>query len=158
MLEARSENRLTWNQTVFDGPERVGRVEKALRGRRGQITCGGLVLQIRDRGWLMPKVELSAEGEVMATAKRKGISGRSWRVILPGADEPDLGIKPTLFVGASYTVRRGGDMIGKIGASRGLDGKRVSHIDLPEDMPLALRLFVLWLVLLRWRTEAMQTG
>lgn len=84
----------------------------------------------------------------VATADRE--SGRRWRITTPEG-HLEL-VRPSVWRSA-WEVHRGGRPVGRIEQDRGLFA-RTSHADLPADLPLPVRVFAFYVVLILWQRAA----
>jgi hypothetical protein len=100
-------------------------------------------------GWWCPKLKLEEHGELRACASQSGALRRGFHFAF-GDDEYEL--YPTGVFSRSFELSRKKRPLGRIGA-RGAFSRRAS-IDLDDELPLEVRLFALWLVLLAWRRAA----
>jgi hypothetical protein len=114
---------------------------------RGTITLGDLTIGISVRGLLKPSMSFNVDERTIAT----GAFASMWRTRLwlesSGQHYELHGRK----LGQALEVYRGGQAIGMI-AKRGLTRK--GSADLPSDVPLQDRLFLIAQALYSWKRQA----
>ena len=131
---------------VEDGGRPIGVLD--LGGwRRGRgILIGTQHLGIEREGWWRPEYRLAG---AQITARPAG----AWRGgFLIEHEGQEYVLQRSSVWGRSFELKRGGTLLGEV-RSVGLFSSR-AQADIKDEVPLELRLFVVWLVLLAWRNAA----
>jgi hypothetical protein len=101
----------------------------------------------RERGWGAFWVrEGGARGEVLCRATKVSVFRRRFSLRI---DREEFVLEPRSLFGYGYVLRSRGQVVGSIQRVRFLS--REMAVDLPEELPVAIRVFLLWLVLLMKR-------
>ena len=107
-----------------------------------EFTVDGQQVQVkRERG---KRFVLSGPKGRIATAERE--SGKRW-VITTGAGRLEL-VRPSTWRSA-WELHQGGRALGRIERDKGIFS-RSSHADLPPEVPLPVRVFAFYVVLILW--------
>jgi hypothetical protein len=107
-----------------------------------EFTLAGETLRVgRERS---RRFVLDGPGGRIATADRE--SGRRWTITTP-ASRFEL-VRPSVWRSA-WEMHHGGRAVGRIEQDRGFF-VRTSHADLPADLPLPVRVFAFYVVLILW--------
>jgi hypothetical protein len=115
---------------------------------RGAIACAeGSFTVWRQSGW--GAYVLDQGGAVIASAEKEGTFSRTF--LIPSTAGP-LTLKPRGIWQRAMVLHDGDAEIGWISPA-GI-WSRSARIDLPEQLPVAMRLFLLWLTLILWRRAA----
>jgi hypothetical protein len=134
------------------------------------MDASGPVAHVVDRSWWSDKGELTVDG-VTYIARREGIVSGAFVLESTGgvvmrAEKPSA-LRRSFIVehaGRQYTLRAasawrrefvlldGSTRIGSI-SPEGIFTRRAA-VDLPPTLPLTLRVFIVWLTVMRWKHEA----
>jgi hypothetical protein len=152
MLEATSERSWRGRFRVTRDDRPVGDLEFRAMGESGAIEVGDQNLTVRREGrmsgaWLLE--EHTGGPKVLATAEKPSAWRNSLLLRLP--DRPQLRLERPSAWRAIFELTEAGRTIGSIRRS-GVWRPRV-QVDLPEDLPLRLQLFTLWMALLLYRRD-----
>lgn len=110
------------------------------------FTVDGVRMRVsRERG---KRFVLDGPGGRIASADRE--SGKRWAVTT-SAGLVEL-VRPSVWR-STWELHRGGQAVGRVEPDRGLF-TRSSHADLPTDLPLAVRVFAYYVVLMLWERAA----
>lgn len=138
----------SWDYYVQDDSDRpIGRAGRAFWRERGQIECADGLFEVgREPGW--GAFVLSRDGAVVARARKQGVFGRTFEIELGTA--PYV-LRPSGFWARNMVLLRGDREVGRIEVSFWTRRMRVL---LPDDLPIPMGLFVLWLTVLLHRRAA----
>ena len=126
----------------------------------GQIDCGGIrqpaAIVIGDTtfrpardGVLRTTYHLDGNGARLASAVPAGAAFRRFTV---QADARTYALAVTSWTGRRFTLTENGTAVGTI-ARTGFFTTKCSA-DLPDDLPLGMQAFLIWLVIIIWRRQA----
>jgi len=110
-------------------------------GKAGQITVEARLLEIERHRWTGPWV-VSADGDRIATVTKLRVFSRSFEIDFDGENYL---MQPRL-LSSIFDVFVEGRAVGTL-RSAGLFSRRIV-VDLPDDMPLALRAIATWVVIM----------
>jgi hypothetical protein len=138
----------TGSYDVTRAGERLAVLDVAWFRYRGRFELEGRRFEL-DRESLLGDFRLLADGQVLCRARKTSAFRRAFEV--------RLGQFECTFQAASpfrqtFVLRKGDARIGEVRPRHAFSRK--AEIDLPDDLPLEFRLFLLWLVVLLWRHQA----
>jgi hypothetical protein len=131
-----------------DGAE-VGRIDFGGIRQPASIVIGGATFHPARDGVLRATFHLENNGTRLASAAPAGASYRRFTV-QAGARTYVLAV--TSWSGRSFTLSENNAAVGTI-ARTGIFRTK-STADLPDDLPLEVGAFLIWLVLITWRRQA----
>ncbi|MFT5289433.1 MAG: hypothetical protein ACI8QS_001296 [Planctomycetota bacterium] len=148
MLTAIPKSWFSWGYEIFQDSRSVALLDQAHMREKGEILIQERNYQIGREGLLSGAYFLRRDGENVATATKTSAFTRTFEVFTEGG----------LFTLASATafkrrfvLRDGEKIIGSISPKTWISRKAV--VDLPENFPLEIQVFITWLVVLMWRRE-----
>jgi hypothetical protein len=140
----------------FDLLDAAGRELGSFHGsawrERGEINTGGEATRFRRDGGRRFALDGPGGGELAAAHKPSIWSGR-W-VLQAGGQTYELAKRSWL--SRSYELRRGGRVVGSAQPKGAFSGK--AAVDLPAELPPAVQVFVVAVVLTLWRRESGAAG
>jgi hypothetical protein len=131
-----------------DGVE-IGRIDFGGIRAPTAIVVGGATFHPARDGVLHTTFHLDGNGTRLATATPAGAAHRRFTV---QAGARTFALAVTSWSGRSFTLTENGAAVGTIGRSGFFTAK--CNADLPDDLPLEVRAFLIWLVLITWRRQA----
>ena len=149
-LIAKARNALSWDFGVYQDDVQVADIDGAWLRERAVLTVG-------DAKYKASRVagafELTRDKEVLVRAEESGFDSPSFTIAY-GESVYRLRAKP----GGSQVyqlAKDGGSVIGTFQ----LEGIMARQIEaqLPDDLPLVVRVFILWLVILAWKRASRAT-
>lgn len=144
-LEGKRVRWLAWDYQVMRGSELVTSIDVAAVRSRSEFELAGERYALRPEGTLSGSYVLELAGRTVARAERERILPVQYRIT---AGDRQLYLKPRLPT-MTYLVQHGDRTIGQV-KRRGLFF-RAFAAEFQEPLPLATEIFVIALVLLRWR-------
>jgi hypothetical protein len=149
MLEAVSKAWFSWNYTITEDSRPVAEVDLSWWREEGFLTVEGMRYHIYREKMLSGAFILEAAGMKLARAEKPSAFQRAFIIE---------------YAGKQYTLRAKSafsrafvflDDSGEIGwiAPRGFF-TRVAEVNLPEYLPLPVKVFIIWLVILLWKRES----
>jgi hypothetical protein len=137
----------SWDLTVLEDSKPVAELRLSTWRERGTLTVQGKDYKVYREGVMTGAFILESDTKVLARAIKPSVFRRSFELE---------------YAGKQYTLRsqgwsryslfHGDERLGSI--SRGFFSRKRATVDLPEDLPLVLRLFLTWLVMILWKRDA----
>jgi hypothetical protein len=147
-LQARSRGFFGQRIEITRGGEEVARVRLRTWKEGCRITADGDTVEGRRKGIWKPVYELRRDDRLVTSIRTQRVL-RSWLAMELGSAL--IEIRPEGFLQRSYVLRMGAREIGSIRKSSWLFS--TVDIDLPDDWPLALKIFVFWVIASIWRSQ-----
>ncbi len=146
MLQAIPKALFSRGFTVVDGAQTVADLERSWWTERGVLTVQGAPFKVYREGMIFGPFLLETEEAVVARAALKTrLFGNAFAIEHAGM-QYSLRTK-----GKGCTLLNGlGEKIGALYSDSG----RGTKIDLPDELPLVVRVFVFWLALNLWKLES----
>jgi hypothetical protein len=148
MLIATPKRWFSWDFEVHEGGgQPVGDVRVSAWRERGAVTVGGIKYPVTREG-VVGAFTLAGAGGVLARAMKPSALHRMFTLEHDGREYV---LKATSAWGRNFALLDGEVQIGAVRPAR-LFGRQ-ARADLPEDMPLEVRLFAIWLTLMLWKRQ-----
>lgn len=132
--------------TLEDDGVPVGTLTPSLLSTKAALEIDGVLYEASREGPLGAFV-LTLDGETVAAADKKGIMGGRFEVAVGGRI---VAFDRQGWTGRRYHLLREGVTLGRI--ERRVFSRRI-EADLPMDLPLHERAFLLWLAYMMWQRE-----
>jgi len=146
-------NWYSWNFDVTDGQRRLARVEMSSWREKGVLQVDGINHHVYREGIGSGEFILKRDGVVLAKATKPSAFRNAFTLTY---DNREYSIRKQSFLGRTFVVTEGEKELGSLVATRWW--ARDATAALPENWPLHIRVFVIWLALLIWRREANSGG
>ncbi|MHC4079355.1 MAG: hypothetical protein ACYST0_13045 [Planctomycetota bacterium] len=143
----------SWGYTIEDGARTVADIDVAMCSGRAAFKIEGSVYVAYREGVLRGAYILEQRGSTVARAEKTSAFRREF--LVEHADQ-HYTLRPRSALGRSFLLMNGARQVGSI-IVEGLFSRRVA-MDLPAELPLPVKVFVLWLVILTWRRAAAAAG
>ncbi len=148
MLIATPKRWLSWDFEVHEGGgQPVGEVKVSAWREQGAVTVGGIEYPVTRQG-AVGAFTLSGAGGVLAQAMKPSALRRMFTL---EHDGKEYTLKAISVWGRGTVLLDGETKIGAVRHSGVFTWQ--ARADLPEDMPLEVRLFVIWLTVLLWKRQ-----
>ncbi len=149
MLQLVPQSWLAWNFDVLDNDHPIAEIRASSLRESGTISIDGLSYSAYREGLLSGDFILEQNGQTIARAQKPSAFLNSFEI-----QYSDRGymLKKESLIGRSFVLLEGDCQTGSIHAKGFLTRK--ADIDLPDDMPMPVKVFVMWLAILLWRREA----
>jgi hypothetical protein len=135
--------------TVLDGAQTIADIDRSWWFGRGVLTVQGATYKIYREGLIYAALILESEETVLARAVMKPglLSGSSFSIEHAGKQYSlhSSGNKSTLLDGL-------GEKIGALAKDR--DPELGAKVDLPDELPLVVKVFIFSLALILWKSES----
>jgi hypothetical protein len=138
----------SWNFSVLDGERPLADVNLSSWRERGTISVDGLDYSI-DRESALGDFVLERSGSVLARAEKPSAFQRAF--IIRYKQKPYT-LKAESVFRQTFVLLDGDHQIGSI--VRKSAWTRQSVVTLPDDWPLAVKSFAIWLTIMHWRRDA----
>jgi hypothetical protein len=147
VLNAIPRSWFSWSFAVLEGAQPVADIDVSWWREKGELTVQGSPYKVYREGVLSGAFILESAGSVLAQAKKPSLFRRL--LILEHAGkrytlQPSLGRKFLLFDGSGQ--------LGSISPESIFT--RRARVDLPADLPLPVRVFMIWLVVIFWKRSS----
>jgi hypothetical protein len=133
-----------------DGAE-IGQIDCGGAGGRATISIGGATCTPVTDSLIRGKFHLEKNGTLIASVQSAGFWRRRFD-IQTGAKSCTL---LALWSGRSFALMQNDAEVGRIGATGFFGGKGMAA--LPDDLPLEVQAFLIWLVIATWRRAVVAT-
>ncbi|MEO6709391.1 MAG: hypothetical protein ABIP42_07415 [Planctomycetota bacterium] len=137
---------ISWSYELRAGDAAAGTIVIPWLGEQGTFTSSGRSWTMAREAWLHGSFLMKQAGRSFATADKPGAFFRSFQVSFDNeyfiweAESP---------WGRSFLLRKGNAVIGSMRPVHTFS--RRAAIDLPDDLSLERKAFLVWLALLMWR-------
>lgn len=148
MMNAIPQNWFSWNYQVLEQGSPVADLDLAWVREAGIFKLQGRAYKIYREKFLSRTFVLEEDGAILARASRPNIFLRSFTVDYQGIQ---LIVKARSFFGRTFVLERGSQVFGSIYPEHWFTRKAL--VELPDTLPLAVRIFMVWLVLIFWRRQ-----
>ncbi len=154
MLLAKPLSLLSTRYRVFEDGRPVAVIETSRMREAGRLILEEAAYSVYREGVFFGRYVLENEdGEVLATAEKPGLFARRFEVEHDGSTTV---LRAASLFRRPFVLTEHGEEVGRIHPVRLLS--RSALADLPEAWLPAVRLFMLWLVLLLWRRDSGGVG
>jgi hypothetical protein len=154
MLNAIPRSWFSWDFQVMDGPRQVAEMDMTFWRRKAALAVEGVpYMAYRENALSGAFILEDPGGAVVAKAEKPSGLLRSFVVEHAGRR---MTLKARSSVGRAFSLEDGQAEIGSVAPDHPLTRRATAR--LPEDLPLPVRIFVLWLVFVLWRREADSGG
>ena len=149
MLTAVPKSWFSWDFTVMDGTRAVGDIDVSCWREKGVITVEGADYRVYREGLMTGDFILASDDKVLVRAKKPSAFRRAFIVEYAGKQYT---LRPTSAWGRAFALLDGDRVVGML-SPRGIFTRRAA-IELPETMPLSVRIFIIWLAVIIWKRES----
>jgi hypothetical protein len=138
----------SWDFTVSDGPQRVADIDISWWRERGELTVNGKTFRVSREGMFSREFVLESTDGVVARATKPGALRRSF-VVTHGTAVYTL--QAASAFRRRFVLLADDREVGEI-APAGFWSRRATA-NLPEALPLPVRVFLIWLTVILWKRE-----
>ena len=140
-----------WFSLDFDVKEadrHLAHMDLSAWGEKGVLTIDGVEHRVRREGPLHGDFLLERDGTVVARATKPSAW---WNRFVIHHEGQTYELAKSSFWRRRFVVRRGDTEIGSLAPKSAW--QREATVELPEQWPLPLKVFVMWLALILWNRE-----
>ncbi|MDA0588221.1 MAG: hypothetical protein O2820_04810 [Planctomycetota bacterium] len=148
MLSAIPISWCSWSYQIEDLSQAVAAIDMAWLRERADVRIGDAEYKLGRYALVGGNFELSHEGELVAKATKRTFV-RSFDI---EAGERRFELSAISIFGRTMGLYENGELIGKM-APVGFWSRR-ANADFPDGLPLDVRVFLIWFVLILWRRAA----
>ena len=149
MLKATPKRWFSWDFTVSEGSKPVADIDVSWWREKGVLTVDGAGYTVYREGLMSGDFILESAGSVLARAEKPSAFRRTF--IIKHRDR-HYTLKARSAFRKSFVLLQGDKEIGFIAPESWFH--RGASVHLPEDLPLAVQVFITWLAILLWKRES----
>lgn len=149
MLQLVPHGWLGWNFDVLDNDRKITEIKTSTLPESGIFSIDGADFRARREGMFSGEFLLSKDNETIARAQKPSALKSSFTIEF---SDRQYTLKKESWAGRSFVLIQGDLEIGSIRPEGVLTRK--ATVQLPDDMPMPLQVFVIWLTILLWKREA----
>ena len=149
MLEAIPKSWFSWNFKISEDSKKIADLDMSSWREKGELRIDGVSYVVFRKGILSPTIVLEKNNAELAKATRSSIFRHSFLLVMEGKQYT---LEKRSFFGRSIILKNDLGEIGSV-SPRGFLSRR-AHVDLPENIELPIRIFVIWLALLLWKRDS----
>lgn len=141
-------NWLSWNFKVSAEARPVADIAISPWRERGTVAIDGTGYRVYRAAPLAGAFILEGPGGEIARAEKPSILGRAFAVRHGGRDYM---LRPRAMFRREFVLLDGAREIGSL-APRSIFTRKAA-VELPPDLPISLRMFIVWLTMISWRRD-----
>lgn len=149
MLTAIPRHWFSWDFTLFDKGESLAEIGMSSWREKGRVTVSNTTYRVYREGFFTGAFVLESNGTVLARAEKPSAMTRKVVVHFGGSQ---FELKPRSGLSRKFQLLSGGAIVGTLSPAGFLS--RRMNIELSEDLPLLIKVFVVWLTVLLWKRES----
>ncbi|MDD9894258.1 MAG: hypothetical protein OXU24_00545 [Gammaproteobacteria bacterium] len=147
-MEAVPQSLFSRDYDVLENSRKIADIDMAWWGERADVLIDNTTYKIDKQGFIKQTFSLLQGSQVLATARKESLLSREYVVEIGGTR---YYLKRKSWLHRAMSLSNDITSLGVI-RPRGFL-KRGTIVDLPEEITLPVKVFVIWLVLLLWRRE-----
>ena len=148
MLEILPTHWYSWDVTVTDESRPVADIALSWWREKGALTIGGATYRLYREAPLSGAFVLEHAGSVLAQAEKPSIFRREFVIRHAGREYT---LRRASMFRRGFVLLHGSQQVGSIAPKSAFTRKAAA--DLPHDLPLPVRMFIVWLTVISWRRE-----
>jgi hypothetical protein len=148
MLTATPKSWVGWSFEISEDQGGLVDIDQAWFRERGAFCADGVEYKVQ-REPFFGRFALTGPAGNVTMAYKHSLLTRSFTIT---AGSESYGLRPLNVLSKDFTLLRAGAPVGSIRKRSWFS--RTADVDLPQDLPLPVRIFIFWLVLLMWRRAA----
>ena len=139
----------SWDFSVLHKEQIITQLDLSVWREKGIFKIQGLEYKVSRAKLLSGNYKLESMGNVIATANKPSLLRK--RFIIQFLDNEFELVSKSIF-GRSFLLLQSNKVIGSIKSANFLNRKAV--VNLPDDIPIHVKSFMLWLVIIMWKRES----
>lgn len=149
MLKLVPKNLFSWDFTVLDESRPVAAIDMSWWGEKAELTVEGINYDAYREGMFSGDFILESAGSRLAAAQKPSAFQRSFIVNHAGKEYT---LRASSALKRQFVLLDDSAEIGSISP----DGFLTRHaaVDLPVEIPLPVRIFIVWLVIIMWKRQS----
>ena len=148
MLEAVPKSWLSWDYDILENRVPVAILDLAWTREKGELAIAGRSYEIGREGAMSGAFFLRKGGETIASATKPSAFFRSFDLVF---DQSGYTLKAASSLVRRFVLSQGSRVVGSVRPVNMFTRRAV--VDLPEDFPLEVRVFITWLVIILWKRD-----
>ena len=136
----------SWNFTVADESRRVADIATSWWREKGTLAIDGATCRVYREALMSGAFILEGAGGVLARAEKPSVFRREFVIRHAGREYT---LRPRSIFGRAFILLAGSREVGSLEPQSVFTRKAAA--DLPGDLPLPVRAFIVWLMLISWR-------
>ena len=148
MLRAVPDSWFSWDFTIFDDNKAIAKLDLAWVREAGELSLEGANYKVFREGLVSGAFILEKEGSVLASAGKTSVLVRSFNLEYNGTSYT---LEAESMMLRKFVLRTGGKTIGSVRPETAFTRRAI--IDLPIDIALPVRIFMVWLILIIWKRD-----
>jgi hypothetical protein len=137
----------SWDLTVLEDAKPVAELQISTWRERGLLAVEGKDYKVYREGIMTGAFILESDATVLARAIKPSVFRKSFDLEYAGKQ-----YKLRSEGWSRYSLLHGDERRGSV--SKEFFSRKRATVDLPEDLPLVIRLFMIWLVVILWKRDA----
>jgi len=138
----------SWDFTVTDESRTVADIAMSWWGEKGELTIADTTYGVRREAPMSGAFVLEHAGSVLARAEKPSFFRREFVIHHAGHEYT---LRRESFFRRAFVLMNGSQQIGSVAPKSTFT--REAAADLPHDLPLPVRMFIVWLTVILWRRE-----
>jgi hypothetical protein len=149
MLTANPQSWFSWDFTLAKNGESLASIDLSSWREKGALTVANSTYRISREGLCSGAFVLESNGTVVARAHKPSAWTRRLILDFGGAQ---FELKPRSSFTRGFQLLTDGRAVGSLSPASFLNRK--INVELPEDLPLQIRAFIVWLTVTLWKRDA----
>ncbi len=149
MLKAIPNHWFSWDFTVMEGSQSVADIDVSSWREKGLLTVQGVTYEVYREGLMSGAFILESAGSVLARAEKPSAFRRSFIIEHVGRQYT---LCATSAFRREFLLSEDSREIGSL-SPEGIFTRR-TRVDLPEELPLPVKVFIIWLSIILWKRES----
>jgi hypothetical protein len=149
MLELVPLGWFSWDFSVLQSGSPIAEIRICSRRERGVLAVGGSRYNIYREGMMSGQFILELNGTQLAHAEKRSWRYRSFTV---QHEDKTYILKAESAFRQTFLLSENDRQIGSISPARMF--KRKAMADLPDELPLSIKVFLLWLTVILWKRDS----
>ena len=138
----------SWDVTVTDESRRVADIAMSWWREKGALTIEGATYRLYREAPMSGDFVLEHAGSVLARAEKPSVFRREFVIRHAGREYT---LRRRSLFRREFVLLDGSRHVGSIAPTGAFTRKAAA--DLPHDLPLPVRMFIVWLTVISWRRE-----
>ena len=138
----------SWDVTVTDASRTVADIALSWWREKGALTIDGATYGVYREGLISGDFVLEHAGRVLARAEKPSVFRREFVIRHAGREYT---LRRRSIFRRAFVLLAGSRHVGSIAPSGAFTRKAAA--DLPHELPLPVRMFIVWLTVISWRRE-----
>ena len=149
MLRASPVGWFSWNFVLSDDGQRLAEINLAWLREAGQLSVGEDSYRVYREGVMSGSFVLEKDGVRLASAEKPSVLYRSFNIAFGGKVYT---LEAESAFRRKFVLKNGTERVGSIYPEGAFTRKCI--VDLPEQFPVPVSAFTLWLVIILWKRES----